>query len=116
MAYGVNDLVLTADLPFTKTLTFTNDGIPGDWSLYDVRVQVRHPYYDDLLIELTVFLAVDADPTKLVLSLPGSLTGKLPAEGRYDILAVSKADPEVALRLPRPPGRFLVLSGVTRRD
>lgn len=113
-AFGANDLVMTAGLPFTKVLTFTDNGAPGDWSLYNARMQVRHPFNDDLLIELTALLSVAEDTTRLVLALPADLTSKLPEEGRWDILAQRIDNSEYRLRFPRPPGRFLVLRGVTR--
>jgi hypothetical protein len=117
MGFGVNDLVLTADHPYSKTFTFTDHtGAAGDWTQWVVRMQVRHPYDGSLLIELTPLLTVGDDPTVLTLAIPGTLSAKLPKEGVWDILAVLDTDPDIALRLPRPPGRFIVRQGVTRRD
>ena len=114
-AYGVFDLVLSADLPFTQTFTFTDNGLAGDWTAYTPRLQVRHPWTGELLIELTAFLTPGADATRLNLVIPASMTAKLPAEGRWDVLALHKTDANRAVRMPATPGRILVKGGVTQR-
>lgn len=107
--FGSNDLVLTADETFTHTFTRA-----GGWTNRLNRLQMRTPYGNELLIELSVFLTLDADPTKINLVIPGTLTGKLAPEGRYDLLSVG-VDPDDTDRLPSPPGRLLVLQGATSR-
>lgn len=116
MAYGENDLVMTADEPFTKTFQRLVGGIPQSWAGRTTRLQMRTPYGNQLLIELTAFLSIDAvDATKLNLSIPGTFTGKLAPEGVWDLLSVSNTDSSNAFRLPSRRGRILVLQGVTVR-
>lgn len=100
--FGVNDLVLTADLAFTHTIAPPTD---KTWAGYTPRLQVRHPYDYNLLIELTALLSVDG--TDLILTVPADLSGKLPTEGVWDVLA------EGAESFRTPRGRLLVLKGVT---
>lgn len=103
MAYGPHDLVLTADLPFTKIIAPPANKA---WAGTSPRLQVRHPIYKDLLIELTAML--DIVGTDLVLSIPADATAKMPTEGIWDVL-VQGADP-----FRTPTGRLLTLMGVTR--
>lgn len=112
--YGLSDLVMTADLPYARTFTFKRDEVFIDWNLYEVHLQMRNRVNGALLIELTAFLVVDVDPTKLILSVDASFTQYLASEGKWDILAVKISDPNDSFRTPRPAGRVLVLQGVTR--
>lgn len=103
MAYGPNDLVLTTDLPFTKTIPPPTG---RSWAGTSPRLQVRHPVYRDLLIELTAMLRIAG--TDLILDIPADATGKMPTEGIWDVL-VQGPDP-----FRTPAGRLLTLPGVTQ--
>lgn len=113
MAYGATDLVIRSGLPFTRTFTYERDTVPQSWAGRVTRLQMRHPWTDDLLVELTAFLRVDADPTKLFLELPADYTAVMTQEGRWDILSSLVGSPETTFRTPSVPGRVLVLQGVT---
>lgn len=116
MAYGANDLVMAADQSFTKTFQRVVNNVAQPWTGRTTRMQMRTPYGNQLLIELTAFLTIDAvDATRLNLSIPGTFTGKLAPEGVWDLLSVSDANPADAFRLPSRRGRILVLQGVTVR-
>ena len=112
-AYGENDLVLVTGTAFTRTFTYTRNGEPGVWTVYDVRMQLRD-YNDQLLVELTPFLSKSG--SDLILSLPADFTDELPKESWWDLLAINPDDSDDTIRMPRPPGRLLVLQGVTQRD
>lgn len=114
--FGVNDLVMTADLPYTHEFTYPRDDQDISWADYEVHLQMRDRVTGDLLIELTAFLAVDPDdPTKLVLDIDATFTRHLAHEGRWDILAIGPEDENLSFRTPQPPGRIIVLPGVTQR-
>ncbi len=113
--YGPADIVLRAGLPYSRGLTYVRDAVPQSWVGRTNRLQVRHAWRDDLLIELTAFLEFDpATPTRLELNLPASFTATLREEGRWDLVSVSNTNPDDIWRTPQTPGRVLVLQGVTR--
>ena len=115
MKYGTADIVMIAGETFTKTFVREVDGVAQSWLGRTTRLQMRHIYTQELLIELSAFLVVGGTgSTLLELIVPASFTTKMQKEGAWDLLSTSQADLDDVFRLPVPAGRILVLQGVTR--
>ena len=115
--YGDADLVMTRDVPYTRTLEYTIDvaGVKTaiDWTLYTVTSQIRD-YYGAVWFDLSPYFAVNPSKhTELVLSVPRAITQQILHDTRWDLVAVKISDTTQSFRTPEPPGRVLVLPGVT---
>lgn len=109
--YGISDLVMTAGEAYHRTFLREVDSVAQAWTGRVTRLQMKTTYNDALLIELTAFLVIDPDDaTKLHLDLPGDFTPKLAREGVWDLYSTGSGEP---FRLPKPPGRIIVLQGAT---
>jgi hypothetical protein len=115
--YGDADLVMTRDVTYTRTLQYLVQvgtvATPIDWSLYTVTSQVRDRF-GNVVFDLTPYFApLSSDHTKLVLSVPKAVVQTITHDTKWDLVATLISDPTQAFRTPVPPGRVLVLAGVT---
>jgi hypothetical protein len=113
--YGDADLVVTADVGYTRTLVYQINSVAVDWTLYTIKSSVRDRY-NALLFDLTPFMTVNsADHTQLLINIGAAYVYALPREAKWDLLATLKTDATVVFRTPTPAGRVLLLPGVTSR-
>jgi hypothetical protein len=111
--YGDADLVMTRDVPYTRTLVYKINDVPIDWTLYTVTAQVRDRE-EALWFDFTPYLAVNpGDHTQLVLSVPRDQVQNILHDTKWDLVAVLKSDTTQSFRTPQPAGRVLVQRGVT---
>lgn len=111
--FGDADLVMTAGVPYTRTLQYAINNVNIDWTLYTLKSEVRDRD-NNLLFTLTTYLVpLSTDHTSLVLTLTAAQVNLLPREAKWDLVATLISNPASVLRTPQPPGRVLVLPGVT---
>lgn len=115
--YGDADLVMTRDVTYTRTLQYLvlvgAVSTPIDWSLYTIKStavdRLKTTFFD-----LSPYFAVlSSDHTKLVLTVPKAIVQAIPHDAKWDLVATLISDPTQVIRTPAPPGRLLVLDGIT---
>lgn len=110
--YGDADLVMTRDVGYSRTLQYLLNGSPIDWTLYTIKSEIRDRD-DTLLFTLTPYFSpLSTDHTTLNLQIPAAIVKTVPHDTKWDLLATRISDGTV-IRTPSPPGRVLVLPGVT---
>lgn len=110
--FGDADFVMTRDVAYTRSLQYLINNVAIDWTGYSWVCQVRD-YYGALWFDLTPYLSVDSvDHTKLNLVVPKEQVQNILHDSRWDLVATKTADGS-RFRTPDPPGRVLVLAGIT---
>lgn len=111
--YGDADLVLTQDVPYTRSLQYLVNATAINWSLYTRAIRLVN-YAGAVVGDLSAYATPRTGATTFLdLVIPRAAISTFWHDSRWDLVAVLNSDPTQSFRTPQPAGRVIVLSGPT---